>query len=60
MDTGRQLGDGWQNAHPGEWYRAASRPTAQPLNANLKAYAAWHLWARLAGLGRELIPVLRP
>ena len=38
----------WQNAHPGEWYSCASAHS-QPLNANMKAYAAWHLWARLAG-----------
>ncbi len=38
----------WQNGHPGEWYPCASAHS-QPLNANLKAYAAWHLWARLAG-----------
>ena len=38
----------WQNAHPGEWYYCEAAHT-QPLNANLKAYAAWHLWARLAG-----------
>jgi PKD repeat protein len=38
----------WQNAHPGEWYDCVSAHS-QPLNANLKAYAAWHLWARLAG-----------
>jgi len=38
----------WQNAHPGEWYNCASAHS-QPLNANMKAYAAWHLWARLAG-----------
>jgi len=38
----------WQNAHPGEWYDCASAHS-QPLNANLKAHAAWHLWARLAG-----------
>jgi len=38
----------WQNAHPGEWYQCLA-PHTQPLNANLKAYAAWHLWARLAG-----------
>lgn len=37
----------WQNAHPGEWYSCASAHS-QPLNANLKAYAAWWLWARLA------------
>ena len=38
----------WQNAHPGEWYNCISAHS-QPLNANLKAYAAWWLWARLAG-----------
>jgi hypothetical protein len=38
----------WQNAHPGQWYDCASEHS-QPLNANLKAYAAWSLWARLAG-----------
>ena len=38
----------WQNAHPGEWYDCEAAHT-QPLNANLKAYAAWWLWARLAG-----------
>jgi PKD repeat protein len=38
----------WQNAHPGEWYTCESAHS-QPLNANMKAYAAWHLWARLAG-----------
>ncbi len=38
----------WQNAHPGEWYTCDSAHS-QPLNANLKAYAAWHLWARLGG-----------
>ena len=38
----------WQNAHPGEWYNCESAHS-QPLNANLKAFAAWYLWARLAG-----------
>lgn len=38
----------WQNAHPGEWYTCDAAHT-QPLNANRKAYAAWHLWARLGG-----------
>lgn len=38
----------WQNAHPGEWYSCSAAHT-QPLNANLKAYAAWNLWSRLAG-----------
>ena len=38
----------WENAHPGEWYDCAAAHT-EPLNANQKAYAAWSLWARLAG-----------
>lgn len=38
----------WQTIHTGEWYNCES-PHSQPLNANLKAYAAWYLWARLAG-----------
>jgi hypothetical protein len=38
----------WQAAHPGQWYQC-SAAHSQPLNGNLKAYAAWWLWARLAG-----------
>jgi PKD repeat protein len=38
----------WQNAHPGEWFMCLAQHT-QPLSANLKTYAAWWLWARLAG-----------
>lgn len=38
----------WQSAHPGEWYNC-SAAHSQPLNGNRKAYAAWWLWARLAG-----------
>jgi hypothetical protein len=38
----------WQNAHPGEWYNCSPDHT-QALNGNLKAYAAWWLWARIAG-----------
>lgn len=38
----------WQTEHPTEWYNCTAAHT-QPLNANLKAYAAWWLWARLAG-----------
>jgi hypothetical protein len=37
-----------QNTHPGQWYQCPSAHS-QPLNANRKAYAAWWLWARLAG-----------
>lgn len=50
---GKRLGNWaveWQNKHKEgvEWYRCYAAHT-QPLNANLKAFAAWWLWARLAG-----------
>jgi len=40
----------WQDSHEEgvDWYDCSSAHS-QPLNANLKAYAAWWLWARLAG-----------
>lgn len=40
----------WQNSHKEgvDWYNCESIHS-EPLNANLKAYAAWWLWARLAG-----------
>ncbi len=40
----------WQNSHTEgvDWYQCGSAHS-QPLNANMKAYAAWHLWARIAG-----------
>jgi hypothetical protein len=40
----------WQNSHieGTDWYTCGSAHT-QPVNANMKAYAAWWLWARLAG-----------
>lgn len=40
----------WQNAHVEEvdWFNCDPSHT-QPLNANMKAYAAWWLWSRLAG-----------
>ena len=40
----------WQNSHTEgvDWFNCDAAHT-QPLNGNLKAYAAWHLWARLAG-----------
>ena len=39
----------WQDSHTQgvDWYDCDSAHS-QPLNANLKAYAAWWLWARLA------------
>jgi len=40
----------WQNSHSLniDWYNTSASHT-QPLNGNLKAYAAWHMFARLAG-----------
>lgn len=40
----------WQDSHTlgTDWYECTSAHS-QPLNANMKAYAAWYLWARLAG-----------
>lgn len=40
----------WQNSHRQgvDWFNCTAAHT-QPLNANMKAYAAWWLWARLAG-----------
>lgn len=38
----------WQNANPGWWYDCTSEHS-YPINANQKAYAAWWLWASLAG-----------
>ncbi len=40
----------WQNSHTEDtdWYDCDSAHS-QPLNANRKAYAAWWLWARIAG-----------
>lgn len=40
----------WQESHTEDidWYTCTAAHS-EPLNANLKAYAAWHLWARLAG-----------
>jgi chitodextrinase len=42
----------WQNSHTEgvDWYSCSSAHS-EPLNANMKAYAAWQLWARLAGWG---------
>lgn len=40
----------WQNSHDQgvDWYNCSSAHS-EPLNANRKAYAAWWLWARIAG-----------
>lgn len=54
----------WQNSHTQDyhWYSCGSSHT-QPLNANLKAYAAWWLWSVLGGwnpAGVNRSPVLQP
>ena len=43
-----------QNSHTEDidWYTCSSAHS-QPLNANRKAYAAWYLWACLAGWQQE-------
>jgi uncharacterized repeat protein (TIGR01451 family) len=40
----------WQNNHTQgvDWYQCSAAHT-QPLNGNMKAYAAWWMWARLGG-----------
>jgi hypothetical protein len=49
----------WQGSHTegSDWYTCSSAHS-QPLNANQKAYAAWWLWAILAGWnpGNDLCP----
>ena len=47
--TDRNWAADWQNTHTlnTDWYNYTSAHS-QPLNANLKAYAAWWLWSRLA------------
>ena len=48
--TGGNWAIEWQSSHIEgvDWYNCNAAHT-QPLNANLKAYAAWWLWASLAG-----------
>ncbi len=48
--TGGNWATEWQNSHTEgvDWYSCSSAHS-EPLNANLKAYAAWWLWASLAG-----------
>jgi hypothetical protein len=44
------LGSGGQASHTEgvNWYDCSS-PHSEAVNTNMKAYAAWWLWARLAG-----------
>lgn len=48
----------WQDSHIQgvDWYDCFSAHS-QPLNANLKAYAAWWMWARIAGWNGNITPM---
>ena len=48
--TGGNWAREWQNSHTKgvDWYQCSSAHS-EPLNANLKAYAAWWMFARMAG-----------
>lgn len=46
--SGGNWATAWQDNNPGDWYQCSSAHS-KPLNANIKAYAAWYLFARLAG-----------
>ncbi len=52
--TGGNWAIEWQDSHVEDvdWYSCTAAHT-QPLNANLKAYACWWLWATLAGWDPE-------
>jgi len=52
----------WQNSHTEgvDWYECGAAHT-EPLNANMKAYAAWHMFARIAGWdGTSVTPTPTP
>ncbi len=53
-DGDRNWASDWQNAHTEgtHWYNCSSAHSVA-LNANRKAFAAWWLWARLAGWDGE-------
>jgi hypothetical protein len=54
LDNDRNWALDWQAVHPGEWYECNIRYYhTQHLNHNLKAYAAWWLFARLSGWNGE-------
>ena len=42
----------WSEANPTQWYNCYSAHTF-PLNANMKAYAAWWLFVKLAGWSKD-------
>ncbi len=50
-ESGNHFYENWQTANPGDWFtnNCAHTSTAQHLTCNRKAYAAWWLWARIAG-----------
>lgn len=47
--------ESWQNSHKlnEEWFHCTSAHS-QPLTANMKAYAAWYMFARIAGWDGEV------
>ncbi|MBN2273766.1 MAG: T9SS type A sorting domain-containing protein [Bacteroidales bacterium] len=51
----------WQESHTQnvDWYDCEASHT-YPLNANMKAFAAWWLWARLAGWNGENVSIRKP
>ncbi len=54
----RNWAESWQQSHNLniDWYICTSAHS-KPLNANRKAYAAWWLWARLAGWDGNPVPI---
>ena len=56
-DGGKNWAISWQNSHTKgvDWYTCYAAHS-QPLNGNQKAYAAWWLWARIAGWDGTPVP----